>query len=64
MEQATEYEKLAKEKEEKFAGFRKMVERKAALQEVITRNEKQLLILRNNIKPVRDKKSKKEMEVR
>ena len=62
--QATDAEKMAREKEEKFAGIRKLSDRKKSLNDRISKNQKELLEIGNNIKPIRDKIAKKESEVR
>ncbi|CAJ1930289.1 unnamed protein product [Cylindrotheca closterium] len=60
--QATDAENLAREKEEKFAGIRKLSDRKKALNERISKTSKELLELGDNIKPIKDKIAKKESE--
>lgn len=54
---------MAREKEEKFAGIRRLSDRKKALNDRISKNSKELLELGNNTKPIKDKIAKRESEV-
>jgi len=61
-QKATDAENMARDKEEKFAGIRKLSERKKHLNDTISKKNKELLDLKNNVKPIKDKVAKKESE--